>query len=72
MVENIKQLMRPVAFVLMLALTSYCVYKGEVTGKDVLGLLGMMIGFYFGERAALKNPQNGVESKPPTPPNPII
>ena len=55
MVDKIKQLMRPLSLVAMLILTSFCVAKGEITGKDILAVLGIMIGFYFGERSAKKN-----------------
>jgi hypothetical protein len=55
-VENIKTLMRPfiaVSFVLTsVALVSF----GKIEAKDFMSITAIIVAFYFGERSALKNP----------------
>jgi hypothetical protein len=35
-------------------MTGFCVYKGQIDGKEVLTIMGIIMAFYFGERGAKK------------------
>ena len=56
MVDVIRHLVRPFIAVAFVVMVGWLVYGGGIDPKDILGMLGLIIGFYFGERAALKKP----------------
>ena len=52
MVETIKGLVRPfIAFCFVVG-TVYLFVTGKLDANDILQMTGIIIGFYFGERAA--------------------
>lgn len=56
MVDIIRHLVRPFIAVAFVVMVGWLVYGGAIDPKDILAMLGLIIGFYFGERAALKKP----------------
>ena len=56
MVEATRKLVRPFIAVAFVAMVGWLVYQGSIEPKDILAMLGLIIGFYFGERSALKKP----------------
>ena len=64
--ENIRSLVRvfiSVAFVLM---TAWLVWTGKIDPREVLLITGIIVAYYFGERAGLKVP--GVSGVAPSAP----
>ena len=55
-VNVIRKLMRPLIVVSALIFASFCIAKGEITGKEVWSFVMVLGAFYFGERSALKKP----------------
>lgn len=54
--ENIKSLMRPfIAFSFVVG-TIVLYLMGKIESQSILQTTGIIVGFYFGERAALKKP----------------
>jgi len=51
MVESIKTLMRPAIALLFVFTTCWLFLQGTLEAKDILQITGIVIGFYFGERA---------------------
>ena len=53
-IEHIMALVRPTISLSLTACLIVLALKGTVPWEAILGLLGPIIGFYFGEKAALK------------------
>ena len=51
-IETIRSIVRPFISVSFVLMTAYCVYKGQINGKDILTIMGILMAFYFGERSA--------------------
>ena len=56
-IETIRSLVRPFMAVSFVFMTAFCVYKGQIDGKEVLTIMGILMAFYFGERST-KNKEN--------------
>jgi len=55
-VENIRKLIRPFITVSLVSTVVYLAIVGKIDPKELLGYTGIIIGYHFGERAALKKP----------------
>ena len=55
-IEHIRALVRPTISLSLTTCVIVLALKGTVPWEALLGLLGPIIGFYFGEKAALKSP----------------
>lgn len=53
-IEQVRALMRPVITICFLGLAVYLTMKEKISAEMILGTLSTIIGFYFGERSALK------------------
>ena len=53
-IETIRSLVRPFIAVSFVCMTGYCVYIGQIDGKEVLTIMGILMAFYFGERSTRK------------------
>ena len=60
---KLRSLIRPFLVFSFVIYTGWCIYKGEVTGKEVFQFMMIMGSFYFAERSALKKP--GEKGDPP-------
>ena len=56
MVEIIRKLVRPFIALSLTCSVIYLAVLGKIDAKELLGYVGIVIGFYFGERSALKIP----------------
>ena len=54
MIDNIRSLIRPFIAVAFVSATVVLFLLGKLEAKDILTTTGIIVGFYFGERAALK------------------
>lgn len=54
--ENIKSLMRPFIALSFVLGTITLYLTGKIEAQSILQTTGIIIGFYFGERAVLKRP----------------
>ena len=54
--EALSKPVRPVITYALTAVICYLTVKGKVSEQFLLGAYGTMLGFYFGERSALKRP----------------
>lgn len=54
--ETIKSLMRPFIAFSFVSGTIILYLMGKIEAQSILQTTGIIIGFYFGERAALKKP----------------
>ena len=54
MMEKIKTLVRPIIALSFVGVACYLFITGKLKPEDVLPITGIVIGFYFGERAAIK------------------
>jgi len=52
--EAIKVLVRPAIALMFVGTTCVLFFRGALEAKDILQITGIVIGFYFGERAANK------------------
>lgn len=50
--------MRPFITAAFVGLTVYLTLAGKVEPREILTVTGMIVSFWFGERAALKQPSN--------------
>jgi hypothetical protein len=57
--EIIRSVIRPVIALGLLVMVGWLVYQGTIEPKEIMTFFGVIVGFYFGERAALKQPGNG-------------
>jgi len=65
MLDLIRGLVRPFISVSLICMLAYLVYFGQIESKDILYLTGIVVAFHFGERAALKKPEeNGGINEP--------
>jgi hypothetical protein len=58
MVDSIRKLMRPFITVALVGTTVYLAVVGKLEAKEILTATSIIIAFHFGERAALKKPNN--------------
>ena len=56
MVDNIRKLMRPFIAVCLVGTTVYLAVIGKIEAAMIMGITSTIVGFYFGERSALKKP----------------
>lgn len=56
-VTKIKKLVRPFIAVSFTLTTVALLITGKLEAREVLTITAVIIGFYFGERSALKNPE---------------
>lgn len=54
MVETIRNLVRPFIAISFVGIVVFLTVTGKVEPSAILQITGMIIAFYFGERAALK------------------
>ena len=55
-IDGIRQLVRPFISVSFVLITAYLALAGKVDASEVLAITGIIVAFHFGERAALKKP----------------
>ena len=62
----VRGLIRPFIAVSFVIVTLYLAIVGKLNAREILTITGIIAAFYFGERAALKNPntQPGQEPEP--------
>lgn len=58
MVNEIRKLVRPFITFCFVGATIYLYVTGKLSAKSILQITGIIIGFYFGERSALKGTAN--------------
>ena len=56
--ETIRGLMRPFVTVALVSTAIYLALKGKIEAEAVWAAVTFILGHYFGERAALKKPNN--------------
>ena len=56
MIEKIRKLVRPFIAVSFVLATLALFVMGKLPAEGILQTTGIIVGFYFGERAALKEP----------------
>ena len=56
LVTKIRKLVRPYIAVSLVTATVVLFFIGKIVAREILPIVGLIIGFYFGERSALKNP----------------
>lgn len=56
MLNQIKQAMRPIITLTLLALVVTAYFQGNLEGERILSLFAVCMALYFGERSALKRP----------------
>lgn len=61
MIDDIRKLVRPFIAVSFVCITGYLAVIGKIEAAQILQVLGIVVGFYFGERAALKRPNEDAE-----------
>jgi hypothetical protein len=61
-IETIRGLVRPVISILLVLTAVYLAVAGKVESKEIITIVGMVVAFHFGERAATK--KIGAEPKP--------
>ena len=54
-IELIRGLVRPFISVVFVLTAVYLAVAGKVDAKEVITIVGMIVAFHFGERAAKKN-----------------
>ncbi len=57
MVDKIRKLMRPIITFCFVGTVTYLAVIGKIKPDAILQLTGIIIAFYFAERAALKKPK---------------
>lgn len=55
--NQIRELIRPFISVSFILMTCFGAIKGAIDFKDILEVTGIIVAFHFGERAALKKPE---------------
>ena len=55
-IEKINKLVRPFIVVCFMALTITLAIMGKIDAEAILQITGIIVAFYFAERAALKKP----------------
>ena len=68
-IELIRGLVRPVISILLVGTVVFLSIKGKIDPKEIITIVGMIIAFHFGERAATKRQIRG-EAPPPVNPQP--
>jgi len=58
-VESIKKLVRPLMALGFMLIIAVGFFMGMIPWESISQLAAAAVAFYFAERAALKNPQNG-------------
>jgi len=48
---------RPFIAFILVGTLAYLFISGQIESKELLPTVGLVIGFYFGERSALKKPE---------------
>jgi hypothetical protein len=56
-VETARSLMRPFITVCFVGLVVFLAVTGKIEPKEILTPTGMIVAFWFGERAATKKPE---------------
>ena len=56
MINNIRKLVRPFIAICLTCVVAYLAITDKLKPVEVIALYGPMVGFYFGERTALKKP----------------
>jgi len=55
MIQNLNSWMRPFITISFVGLVIYLTICGKIEADKILAPCGMLVSFWFGERAALKN-----------------
>ena len=59
MAIKLKTLVRPLMALAFTGATIYLAVVGKIEPGELMTVTGIIVGFYFGERSALKQPNNG-------------
>lgn len=54
--EDIRAMVRPVISLIFTVAVVAGFFRRQISGDVIVGILGPIIGFWFGEKSALKNP----------------
>ena len=63
MVGKLRTWVRPIMTLSFTATVIYLAIEGKIEPREIMLVYGIIMAFYFGERAALKQPHKGGEDK---------